>query len=123
MTGDDGFLARLLSEANASDRDSLRNAIQEQKNVLERSGFFREKLAETVVSEGYRAAGELCRRVVRPSFAIVSGSAPAPHRPGCWARRAHWHSAHAGAAGAGAVPDHIGRQRAVCVAERNAVRT
>lgn len=65
MTGDDGFLARLLSEANASDRDSLRNAIQEQKNVLERSGFFREKLAETVVSEGYRAAGELCRRVVR----------------------------------------------------------
>ena len=65
MTGDDGFLARLLSEANASDRDSLRHAIQEQKNGLERSGFFREKLAETVVSEGYRAAGELCRRVVR----------------------------------------------------------
>lgn len=65
MTGDDGFLAKLLSEANASDRDSLRNAIQEQKNVLERSGFFREKLAGTVVSEGYRAAGELCRRVVR----------------------------------------------------------
>ncbi len=65
LTGDDGFLARLLSEARTSDRDQLRHTIQEQKIVLERAGFFKEKLSEIVVSEGYRAAGELCRHVVR----------------------------------------------------------
>lgn len=65
LAGDDGFLSHLLSESLEVERDALRQAVQAQKNALERAGFFKERLVGAVISEGYRAAGELCRRVVR----------------------------------------------------------
>ena len=65
LAGDDGFLSHLLSESLEAERDALRQAVQAQKNALERAGFFKERLVGAVISEGYRAAGELCRRVVR----------------------------------------------------------
>ena len=68
LAGDDGFLSRLLSEAAEAERDALRQVVQAQKSTLERAGFFKERLVGAVISEGYRAAGELCRRVVsRPA--------------------------------------------------------
>ena len=68
LAGDDGFLSHLLSEAAEAERDALRQVVQAQKSTLERAGFFKERLVGAVISEGYRAAGELCRRVVsRPA--------------------------------------------------------
>lgn len=68
LAGDDGFLSHLLSEAAEVERDALRQVVQAQKSTLERAGFFKERLVGAVISEGYRAAGELCRRVVsRPA--------------------------------------------------------
>lgn len=68
LAGDDGFLSHLLSEAAEAERDALRQVVQAQKSTLEHAGFFKERLVGAVISEGYRAAGELCRRVVsRPA--------------------------------------------------------
>ncbi len=68
LAGDDGFLSHLLSEAAEAERDALRQVVQAQKSTLERAGFFKERLVGAVISEGYRAVGELCRRVVsRPA--------------------------------------------------------
>lgn len=60
----DGFLTRLMAQADVAARDALRSAVQGQKSALERTGFSEERLSAAVISEGYHAAGELCSRVV-----------------------------------------------------------
>lgn len=61
----DGFLQRLMEAADENAREALGAAVRSQRAALARAGYTTDRIASAVIGEGYRAAGELCRAVVK----------------------------------------------------------